>query len=55
MNIIVILILALMVYLSLDFLLEGFQVLIIMVCTPFVFIYHLLKALFSKGKKADES
>lgn len=53
--IIAILIFALLVYLSMDLIITGSQVAIIMVLTPFVFIYHLLKVLFSKGKKADES
>lgn len=39
----------------LDIIIACLQVAIIMVCMPFVFIYHLLNALFSKGKKADES
>lgn len=55
MIILAILLLCLIVFLSLDLLITGLQVAIIMVCAPFVFIYHLLKVLFSKGKKANES
>lgn len=53
--IIAILLFALIAFLLIDLIITGLQVAIITVCTPFVFIYHLLKLLFSKGKKANES
>lgn len=57
--IIAILIFVLLAIISKDLIVTGLQVAIIMVCVPFIFIYHLiyqlLKLLFDKGKKANES
>lgn len=55
MIIIAILLLALIAFLSLDLLLAGLQLIFIIVCLPFIIVYQLLKLVFSKGKKANES
>ena len=57
--IIAILILALIAILSIDLFVFGLQFVFFIIGAPFVFIYHficqLLKPLFNKGKKANES
>lgn len=54
-----ILIFALLAIISKDLIVAGLQFVVIVVCIPFIFIYHfiyqLLKLLFNKGKKANES
>lgn len=55
MIIIAILLLALIAFLSLDLLLAGLQLIFIIVCLPFIIVYQLLKLVFGKGKKANES
>lgn len=53
--IIAILLFALIAFLSLDLIVAGLQFAFIIIGAPFVIIYQLLKLLFSKGKKANES
>lgn len=53
--IIAILLFALIAFVSLDLIVAGLQLAFIIIGTPFVFIYQVLKLLFSKGKKANES
>lgn len=50
-----ILIFALLAIISKDLIVAGLQFVVIVVCIPFIFIYQLLKLLFNKGKKANES
>lgn len=53
--IIAILLFALIAFLSIDLIVAGLQFAFIIIGAPFVIIYQLSKALFSKGKKANES
>lgn len=53
--IIAILLFALIAFLSIDLIVAGLQFAFIIVWAPFIIIYQLLKLLFSKGKKANES
>ena len=53
--IIAILLFALIAFVSLDLIVAGLQLAFIIIGAPFVFIYQVLKLLFSKGKKANES
>lgn len=53
--IIAILLFALIAFLSIDLIVAGLQFALIIVGAPFVIVYQLLKLLFSKGKKANES
>lgn len=57
--IIAILIFALLAIISKDLIVAGLQLAFTIVVIPFIFIYYfiyqLLKLLFIKGKKADES
>lgn len=53
--IIAILIFVLLAIISKDLIVAGLQLAFIIVVTPFIFIYQLLKLLFNKGKKANES
>lgn len=55
MIIIAILLFALIAFLSLDLILAGLQLVFIIVCLPFIIVYQLLKLVFNKGKKANES
>ena len=53
--IITILLIALLVFLLSDLIISGLQLVLIVFGLPFVIIYQLLKLVFSKGKKANES
>lgn len=55
MIIIAILLLALIAFLSVDLIISGLQCIFIIICLPFIIVYQLLKLIFSKGKKANES
>lgn len=55
MIIIAILLFALIAFLSIDLIVAGLQCVFIIVCLPFIIVYQLLKLIFSKGKKANES
>lgn len=50
-----ILLLYLITFLSFDLILSGLQLVCIIVCSPFIIVCQLLKLIFSKGKKANES
>ena len=52
---IAILLFASIAFLSIDLIVTGLQFVFIAIVAPFVIIYQLLKLLFNKGKKADES
>lgn len=53
--IIAILLFALIAFLSIDLIVAGLQLVFIIVCLPFIIVYQLLKLIFNKGKKANES
>lgn len=53
--IIVILLFALIAFLSIDLIVAGLQFAFIIIGAPVVIIYQLSKLLFNKGKKANES
>lgn len=55
MIIIGILLFALIAFLSVDLIISGLQFIFIIVCLPFIIVYQLLKLVFNKGKKANES
>lgn len=55
MIIIGILLFALIAFLSIDLILAGLQCVFIIIGLPFIIVYQLLKLIFNKGKKANES
>lgn len=50
-----ILLIAIIAFLSLELIISGLQFALIILGAPFIIIYQLLKLLFNKGKKANES